>query len=85
MKNRTRSLLEELEEIGKNRDIKLIIENRATNIISSAIHLLEVIEINFPQEQSTVLEKRLLMAIKGRDQNKFSKSFKKPRPKDETQ
>ena len=77
MKRQTRSLLEELEEVGKNRDTKHIIESRANNVISSAIHLLEVIERNFTPEQSAILEKKLLIAIKNRDQNKFVNSLKR--------
>jgi len=37
MQKQTRSLLEELEAIGNNRDTKHIIESRAHNIITSAI------------------------------------------------
>lgn len=77
MKNKTRSLLEELELIGRERDTKLIIESRANNIITSAIHLMEVIERNFTPEQSAILEKKLLMAIKNRDSEKFSRSLKR--------
>ena len=77
MKRNTRSLLEELEDISKNRDTKHIIESRANNVISSAIHLLEVIERNFTPEQAAVLEKKLLVAIKNRDQNKFVNGLKR--------
>ena len=77
MKRQTRSLLEELEEVSKNRDAKYIIESRANNVISSAIHLLEVIERNFTPEQAAVLEKKLLIAIKNRDQNRFVNSLKR--------
>jgi hypothetical protein len=85
MKKATRSLLEELESIGQNRDTKHIIESRANNVIASAIHLLEVIERNFTPEQAAVLEKKLLVAIRNRDQNKFSKSLKNQADKDEDQ
>lgn len=81
MKNKTRSLLEELESIGRDRDTKHIIESRANNIISSAIHLMEVIERNFTPEQAAVLEKKLLVAIKNRDQNKFANSLKRTEDK----
>jgi hypothetical protein len=77
MKRQTRSLLEELEEVSKNRDTKHIIESRANNVISSAIHLLEVIERNFTPEQAAVLEKKLLGAIKTRDQARFVNSLKR--------
>jgi hypothetical protein len=46
-------------------------------VIASAIHLMEVIERNFTPEQAAVLEKKLLVAIKNRDQGKFSRSLKK--------
>ena len=77
MKKQTRSLLEELESIGRERDTRHIIESRANNIITSAIHLMEVIERNFTPEQSAALEKKLLTAIKNRDQSKFTKSLKR--------
>jgi len=73
----TRTLLEELESIAANRDTPHIVENRANNIISSAIHLLEVIERNYTPEQAAILEKKLLIAIKNRDASKFSRSLKR--------
>jgi len=76
MKKQTRSLLEELETISQ-RDTKHIIESRANNLIASAIHLMEVIERNFTPEQSSILEKKLLIAIKNRDQSKFANSLKR--------
>ena len=44
MQKKTRSLLEELESIGNNKDVNLLIENRANNVISSAINLLELMK-----------------------------------------
>jgi hypothetical protein len=77
MKRQTRSLLEELELMGNNRDTRHIIESRANNVIASAIHLMEVIERNYDSEQAAILEKKLLIAIKNRDQGKFSRSLKR--------
>lgn len=77
MQRRTRSLLEELEDLGKNRDTKHIIESRASNIITSAINLLEMINKHYDSEKAAVLERKLLGAIKSRDSSKFSKSIKK--------
>jgi hypothetical protein len=77
MKKNTRSLLEELENVSENRDTSHIIESRANNIINSAIHLLEVIDRNYSEEQAAILEKKLLIAIKNRDTEKFSKSLKR--------
>jgi hypothetical protein len=77
MQKQTRSLLEELEAIGNNRDTNHIIESRAHNIITSAINLLEMINKNYDQEQAQLLERKLLSAIKSRDQARFSKSLRK--------
>lgn len=80
MQNKTRSLLQELEAIGNNRDTAHLIESRGHNIITSAINLLEMIGRHYSPEQAVILEKKLLNAIKARDQSKFSKSLrKKPR------
>ena len=77
MQKRTRSLLEELQSIGNNRDTKHLIESRAHNIITSAINLLEMINKNYDPEKALVLEKKLISAIKSRDQSRFSKSIRK--------
>lgn len=77
MQKKTRSLLEELESIGNNRDIKHVIENRANNIITSAINLIELINRHYDKQTSEVLERKLLSAIKGRDQDRFAKSIRK--------
>ena len=77
MQKKTRSLLEELELIGNNRDTKHIIETRAHNIITSAINLLEMINKHYDSEKAAVLERKLLNAIKSRDQDRFSRSIRK--------
>lgn len=86
MQKKTRSLLEELEEIGNNRDVKHLIESRATNIITSAINLLELIQKHYPGTKGEILERRLLSSIKNRDKTKFSKSMRKKdeNPRSET-
>lgn len=78
MQKKTRSLLEELESIGANRDMNHIIENRANNVITSAINLIELMNRHYSSDKAVLLEKKLLSAIKGRDQNRFSKSLRKP-------
>ena len=83
MQKQTRSLLQELEAIGNNRDTSHVIESRAHNIITSAINLLEMINRNYPKEQAERLERKLLGAIKSRDQGKFSKSIKKNSDKEQ--
>ena len=77
MQKQTRSLLQELEALGNNRDTTHIIESRAHNIITSAINLLELINKHYPEEQAQLLERKLLSAIKSKDQQRFSKSLRK--------
>jgi hypothetical protein len=82
MQKQTRSLLQELEALGNNRDYKHVIESRAHNIITSAINLLEMINKHYPEEQAQILEKKLLSSIKSRDQARFAKSLRKNRETD---
>ena len=77
MERKTRSLLEELEALGSNRDTKHIIESRAHNIITSAINLIEMINKHYDPERAAILEKKLLSAIKSKDQGRFAKSIRK--------
>ena len=77
MQKQTRSLLEELEAIGNNRDVSHIIESRAHNIITSAINLIELINRHYDSGTSEVLERKLISAIKVRDQARFSKYIRK--------
>lgn len=81
MERKTRSLLEELQAMGDTRDTKHIIESRAHNIITSAINLIEMINKHYDSDKAAILEKKLLSAIKNKDQDRFSKSIRK---KDET-
>lgn len=71
--------MEELESIGNNRDTSHIIESRGHNIITSAINLIEMINKNYSPEQAEILERKLLSAIKSKDQSRFSKSLRKNR------
>ena len=77
MQKKTRSLLEELESMGNNKDVNHLIENRANNVITSAINLLELMKKHYSPEKAELLEKKLLSAIKSRDQDRFSKSLRK--------
>lgn len=77
MQRQTRSLLKELEDLGNNRDTSHIIESRASNIITSAINLIEFINRHYTKEQAEVLERKLLSAIKSKDRERFAKSLRK--------
>jgi hypothetical protein len=77
MQKKTRSLLEELQAFGDTRDINNVIESRASNIITSAINLIELMQKHYPSDKAELLEKKLLSAIKGKDQDRFSKAVRK--------
>lgn len=77
MEKRTKTLLEELEAIGNNRDMGHVIESRAHNVITSAINLIELINRNYSAEKAEVLERKLLGAIKSKDTHRFSRSLRK--------
>jgi hypothetical protein len=77
MKLRTRSILQELNEIADVRNKDTLFENRATNIINSAINLLETLHKHYDAEQADELERRFINAIKGQDPAKFTRGIRK--------
>lgn len=77
MKLSTRSILQELNEIAKVRSTDAIIESRATNIINSAINLVESIRKHYDAESADELERRLINAIRGQDPAKFTRGVRK--------
>jgi hypothetical protein len=77
MQKKTRSLLEELDSMYIERDSRHVIENRASNIISSAIRLLEQIDESYTPEQAENLTRKLINAIKLRDPGKFTRTVRK--------
>ena len=58
MQKKTRSLLEELDAMYIERDQRHVIETRASNIITSAIRLLEKIDENYTPEQAYNLSRK---------------------------
>jgi len=77
MQKKTRSLLEELDSMYIEREARHIIENRANNIIVSAIRLLEQIDESYTPEQAENLTRKLINAIKLRDPGKFTRTVRK--------
>lgn len=77
MQKKTKSLLEELQAFGDTRDMNHVIESRASNIITSAINLIELMQKHYSSEKAELLEKKLLSAIKSKDQARFSKAVRK--------
>lgn len=77
MRKSTRSILQELSDIGITRDTDSIIESRGSNIIQSAINLIDLIRENYDIETAAELERRFINSIKGSDPNKFKRGIKK--------
>ena len=77
MKLKTRSILQELNEIAEVRNKDALYESRATNIINSAINLIESLHSHYGAESADELERRLINAIKGKDPAKFSRGIRR--------
>lgn len=77
MRKSTRSILQELSDIGLSRDTDLVIESRGTNLIQSAINLLDLIRENYDLETAAELERRFINSIKASDPTKFKRGVKK--------
>lgn len=77
MQKKTRSILEELESMYVERDRRHLLESRATNIIASAIRLLEQIDRDYSGEQAENLQRKMLNAIRLRDPTKFTRSMRR--------
>jgi len=65
MRKSTRSILQELSDIGLSRNTDLVIESRGSNIIQSDV------------ETAAELERRFINSIKGSDANKFKRGIKR--------
>ena len=77
MKIKTRSILQELNEIADRRDAESLIQSRATNIINSAINLIESMHKHYDQSTASELERRFINSIKGADGTKFDRGIKR--------
>ncbi len=75
MKKRTRSILEELNNLGRNKDDDYLIEATASNIIESSINLLNRISDVYDEETASELERRFVNSIKSGDPRKFRRSM----------
>lgn len=83
MQKRTRSLLEELDSLHRekfnDRDQDLMLESRANHVIVSAIRIIEQIEKIYSPERAENLTRKLLNSIRDRDPAKFSKTIRRVR------
>ena len=77
MRKSTRSILQELSDVGLSRDTDHVIESRGSNIIQSAINLLEMIRESYDVETAAEMERRFLNSIKAADVTKFKRGIKR--------
>jgi hypothetical protein len=77
MRKTTRSILQELSDLGVSRNTDLIIESRGSNIIQSAVNLIEQIRENYDIETAAELERRFINSIRTGDSSKFKRGIKR--------
>ena len=77
MKKRTRSILDELNNLGRSQDNDRLIETTANNIIESSINLLNRISNTYDENTAGELERRFLNSIRSGDPRKFKRGIKK--------
>ena len=86
MRKSTRSILQELSDLGVNRNKDLVIESRGTNLLESAVNLLSLIREQYDLETAAELERRFINAIRSGDVAKFKRGIKRVQEsKDDTQ
>ena len=74
---KARSILEELNQISVDRDRNHVTSNRGEHVITSAINLIEQIELHYDEKTAKDLTNRLINSIRGKDVKKFYRGIKK--------
>lgn len=77
MKKRTRSILEELNNVHGRKNSDHLIDTTANNIIESAINLLSRIHSTYDVDTAGELERRFINSIKANDPRKFRRSMQR--------
>ena len=75
MRKQTRSILHELNSMIVDKDRQHVMESRATNVIESAINLIN--EMHYDEDVAGDLERRLLNSIKHQDSKRFVRGIRK--------
>jgi hypothetical protein len=74
---KSRSILEELNQISVDRDRNHVVHNRGEHVINSAINLIEQIERYYGNDEAKDLTNRLINSIRSKDATKFSRGINK--------
>lgn len=77
MRKTTRSILQELSNLGIGQDKDKIIETRGSNLIESAINLLNLIREQYDAETASELERRFINSIRTGEAIKFKRGIRK--------
>ena len=77
MRKTTRSILQELSDLGVSRNTDLVVESRGANIIQSAVNLISLIREHYDVETAAELERRFINSIRTGDSAKFTRGIKK--------
>jgi len=77
LQKKTRSLLDELDNLLVHRDRENLLESRATHIIHGAINLILTLRENYDADVAADLERRLLNSIRGQDAAKFTRGLRR--------
>ena len=84
MQKYTRSILTELSQMPiKSNDKTHLVESRASNIIQSAINLMEQFNVLYTPEQADDLKRKFINAIRHQDPKKFYRSVKRKEDEDQ--
>ena len=82
LQKRTRSILDELDQLLVHKDRENLLESRASHVIQGAINLINLIRENYDAEQAAELERRLLNSIRAQDPSKFTRGVRRMRNED---
>lgn len=77
MKRQTRSILHELNSMIVEKDRQHVMESRATNVIESAINLINEMHKHYDTETAGDLERRLINSIKHQDTKRFVRGIRR--------
>lgn len=77
MRKKTRSILDELNNLGRAHDNDRLLEATANNIIESSINLLNRISDTYDETTADELERRFINSIKSGDARKFKRGIQK--------
>jgi hypothetical protein len=77
LQKRTRSILDELDNLLAHKDKDNLVESRASHVIQGAINLINYIKENYDTETALELERRLLNSIRSQDVTKFTRGIRR--------